>query len=116
MTKQKRMIIKTIADKLKTIKILDPACGSGAFPMGLLNRMIEILCHITPDENIYEMKLAIIENCIYGSDIQSIAAQITKTSLLYFSYSAIVRKMPRSRTLVFLHCQILKQSLWQPIH
>ena len=69
---------KTIADKLKTIKILDPACGSGAFPMGLLNRMIEILCHITPDENIYEMKLAIIENCIYGSDIQSIAAQITK--------------------------------------
>ena len=69
---------KTIADKLKTIKILDPAWGSGAFPMGLLNRMIEILCHITPDENIYEMKLAIIENCIYGSDIQSIAAQITK--------------------------------------
>ena len=69
---------KTIADKLKTIKILDPACGSGAFPMGLLNRMMEILCHITPDENIYEMKLAIIENCIYGSDIQSIAAQITK--------------------------------------
>ena len=69
---------KTIADKLKTIKILDPACGSGAFPMGLLNRMIEILYHITPDENIYEMKLAIIENCIYGSDIQSIAAQITK--------------------------------------
>ena len=69
---------KTIADKLKTIKILDPACGSGAFPMGLLNRMIEILCHITPNENIYEMKLAIIENCIYGSDIQSIAAQITK--------------------------------------
>ena len=69
---------KTIADKLKTIKILDPACGSGAFPMGLLNRMMEILCHITPDENIYEMKLAIIENCIYGSDIQIIAAQITK--------------------------------------
>ena len=69
---------KTIAEKLKSIKILDPACGSGAFPMGLLNRMIDILCHITPDENIYEMKLAIIENCIYGSDIQSIAAQITK--------------------------------------
>lgn len=76
--KTKEADYKTIADKLKTIKILDPACGSGAFPMGLLNRMIEILCHITPDENIYEMKLAIIENCIYGSDIQSIAAQITK--------------------------------------
>ena len=76
--KTKETEYKTIADKLKAIKILDPACGSGAFPMGLLNKMIEILCHITPDENIYEMKLAIIENCIYGSDIQSIAAQITK--------------------------------------
>ena len=69
---------KTISDKLKTIKILDPACGSGAFPMGLLNRMIEILSHISPDENIYDLKLHIIENCIYGSDIQRIAAQITK--------------------------------------
>ena len=69
---------KTISDKLKTIKILDPACGSGAFPMGLLNRMIEIISHISPDENIYDLKLHIIENCIYGSDIQRIAAQITK--------------------------------------
>ena len=76
--KTKEADYKTIADKLKSIKILDPACGSGAFPMGLLNRMIDILCHITPDENIYDLKLAIIENCIYGSDIQSIAAQITK--------------------------------------
>ena len=76
--KTKEADYKTITEKLKSIKILDPACGSGAFPMGLLNRMIDILCHITPDENIYEMKLAIIENCIYGSDIQSIAAQITK--------------------------------------
>ena len=69
---------KTISDKLKAIKILDPACGSGAFPMGLLNRMIDILSHISPNENIYDLKLSIIENCIYGSDIQSIAAQITK--------------------------------------
>ena len=76
--KTKEADYKAIADKLKSIKILDPACGSGAFPMGLLNRMIDILCHITPEENIYEMKLTIIENCIYGSDIQSIAAQITK--------------------------------------
>lgn len=69
---------KTISDKLKAIKILDPACGSGAFPMGLLNRMIDILGHISPEENTYDLKLSIIENCIYGSDIQSIAAQITK--------------------------------------
>ena len=69
---------KAVASKLKAIKILDPACGSGAFPMGLLNRMIDILGHISPEENTYDLKLSIIENCIYGSDIQSIAAQITK--------------------------------------
>ena len=69
---------KEIADKLKAIKILDPACGSGAFPMGILNRMVEIFERIQPDANVYELKLSIIENCLYGSDIQSIAAQITK--------------------------------------
>ena len=69
---------RKIADKLKAVKVLDPACGSGAFPMGLLNRMIDILERISPDESIYDLKLSIIENCLYGSDIQSIAAQITK--------------------------------------
>ena len=67
-----------IADKLKAVKILDPACGSGAFPMGLLNRIVEILERISTDENVYDLKLSVIENCLYGSDIQSIAAQITK--------------------------------------
>lgn len=76
--KTKEEEYKDVADKLKSIKILDPACGSGAFPMGLLNRMIDILGHISPEENTYDLKLSIIENCIYGGDIQSIAAQITK--------------------------------------
>ena len=66
------------AGKLKAIKVLDPACGSGAFPMGLLNRIIDILQRIAPDQSIYQQKLHIIENCLYGSDIQSIAVQITK--------------------------------------
>ena len=69
---------KDIANRLKAIKILDPACGSGAFPMGLLNRMIDILQKIEPEQSIYDLKLSIIENCIYGSDIQNIAAQISK--------------------------------------
>ena len=69
---------KKLAEKIKTVKILDPACGSGAFPMGLLNRMVEILERISPNEDIYNLKLSVIENCLYGSDIQSIAAQITK--------------------------------------
>ena len=69
---------KKTAERLKRVKILDPACGSGAFPMGLLNRIVEILKRISPDENVYDLKLSVIGNCLYGSDIQSIAAQITK--------------------------------------
>ena len=52
---------RQIADKLKVIKVIDPACGSGAFPMGLLNRMVDIIQKISPNENIYELKLA---NCV----------------------------------------------------
>ena len=63
---------------LQNIKILDPACGSGAFPMGLLNRIVEIVCKVSPDINKYELKLNLIENCIYGVDIQTIAIQISK--------------------------------------
>ena len=67
-----------IAEKLKAVKILDPACGSGAFPMGALKRIVEVLKRINPEESDYNLKLAIIENCIYGSDIQCIATQISK--------------------------------------
>ena len=70
--------LEWIAEKLKAIKILDPACGSGAFPMGLLQRLVHLLQRISPEESSYNLKLQIIENCIYGSDIQTIAAQITK--------------------------------------
>jgi hypothetical protein len=66
---------------LKEIKILDPACGSGAFPMGILNRMIELLQKlegIKTRKQVYELKLRLIENCIYGIDIQTIAVQIAK--------------------------------------
>ena len=69
---------RRIAKKIKEVKVIDPACGSGAFPMGLLNRMVDLLQKLSPDESIYDLKLNIIENCIYGSDIQSIATQISK--------------------------------------
>ena len=69
---------RRIADKLMNLKALDPACGSGAFPMGLLNRMVDILERISPQADVYQLKLHIIEHCLYGSDIQTIATQITK--------------------------------------
>ena len=74
----KENVYKLVAGRLRNIKILDPACGSGAFPMGLLNRMVDILQKIEHDQSIYELKLDIIEKCIYGADIQNIATQISK--------------------------------------
>ena len=68
-----------VAEALKNIKILDPACGSGAFPMGCLHRIVE-LEEILSKGNIdrYNLKLSIIENCVYGVDIQPIAMLICK--------------------------------------
>ncbi|HIC09858.1 MAG TPA: hypothetical protein EYO61_00675, partial [Campylobacterales bacterium] len=82
---------------LNSVKILDPACGSGAFPMGILNKIVEILNLIDIDAkewlNLqsrdfqkrhkgkapdYIRKLSIIQNSIFGVDIQPIAVEIAK--------------------------------------
>ncbi|NUO20419.1 Eco57I restriction-modification methylase domain-containing protein [bacterium] len=116
--KEKDALINAIDD----LKIIDPACGSGAFPMGILHKMVHILHKIDPrnerwkqkqiekaesidipetreaavedieeafenNELDYPRKLYLIENCIYGVDIQPIAAQIAK---LRFFISLIV--------------------------
>ena len=116
-------------------KIIDPACGSGAFPMGILHKLVFILQKLDPkneiwkqihlekarketetiyqiedkeerekrlidinntfDESInnpdYARKLFLIENCIYGVDIQPIATQISK---LRFFISLVVDQKP----------------------
>lgn len=109
-----------LVDAIDHIKIIDPACGSGAFPMGALQRLVDLLqkldsgnvlwrdvqrrravaetdqayrigdhaerkerldeieavfTHNTTD---YGRKLYLIENCLYGIDIQPIACQIAK--------------------------------------
>ncbi len=76
---------------LRSVKILDPACGSGAFPMGILNRMVEILEKLDAKNKAshHDLKLHLIEECIYGVDIQTIAAQISK---LRFFISLIVEQ------------------------
>ncbi len=75
-------------------KILDPACGSGAFPMGILLRMVEllrVLRRIPETDSVYDLKLELIQNCIYGGDIQCIAVQISK---LRFFISLVCEQKP----------------------
>jgi len=124
---EKKSIVKSISE----LKILDPACGSGAFPMGILHKLLLILQKIDPENKYwyklqrekalqelddvlnnedskeraellseindafdtkinhpdYARKLFLIENCIYGVDIQPIAIQISK---LRFFISLII--------------------------
>jgi hypothetical protein len=82
---------KQIYEALRNGKILDPACGSGAFPMGILNRIICMMENLDYSHSIFELKLHLIENCIYGVDIQSIAVQISK---LRFFISLICEQTP----------------------
>lgn len=124
-------LTKRIVKALDDCKILDPACGSGAFPMGILQKMVHILQKLDADNAIwkdvqlrnamseteeafgienkkereeklieinnafdervndpdYARKLYLIENCVYGVDIQPIATQIAK---LRFFISLVV--------------------------
>lgn len=63
---------------LKSVKILDPACGSGAFPMGVLHRLISLrqLLGLYPDTHI--LKKEILSNNIYGVDIMPMAVEIAR--------------------------------------
>jgi hypothetical protein len=40
-----------VVEAIDQCKVLDPACGSGAFPMGMLHRMVDILKVVDPDNS-----------------------------------------------------------------
>lgn len=74
-----------IQKALLTIKVLDPAVGSGAFPMGMLQKMLAVLNRmgLSTQNSInktldYQHKLDIIQHCIYGVDIQPMAIEICR--------------------------------------
>lgn len=110
--KEKEILINAI----ENLKVIDPACGSGAFPMGILHKLVLALHKLDPQNEIwkkrlldrvpaeiraeteislqnksidYIRKLGLIENCIYGIDIQEIAIQISK---LRFFISLLVEQ------------------------
>lgn len=125
---------RNIVEAILNCKVLDPACGSGAFPMGMLQQMSHLLSRVdasnkyweevvinralndeafvekTNDEEKetlkneieevfklsvnypdYARKLYLIENCIYGVDLQSIAVQISR---LRFFISLLCEQQP----------------------
>jgi len=76
---------------LREVKVCDPAIGSGAFPMGILQEVyhaVESLHLASPDvtEEVWELeswnpakvKLSIIQNSIYGVDLEKGAVDIAR--------------------------------------
>ena len=95
-----------IDKKLRDVKICDPAIGSGAFPMGLLRELF--FCRSAIESNIVEnaakIKLQIIQNNIYGVDIEQGAVEIAR---LRFWLSIIVDE-PSPTTLPNLDYKIMR--------
>jgi hypothetical protein len=94
-----------IINAIESLKILDPACGSGAYPIGALQKIVYILQQIDPDCKMwleqklkgvpelykqkiinevksnpfdYTRKLDVIKNSIFGVDIQPIAVDVSR--------------------------------------
>ena len=73
-----------VAERLRTVKICDPAIGSGAFPMGLLRELY--LCRIAledevkedPSKSHAEIKKEILQQNIYGVDLDRGAVDIAR--------------------------------------
>ena len=71
----------SIDQKLKDVKICDPAIGSGAFPMGLLRELYSCrkAIEVWDDDNAAsDIKRHIIQNNIYGVDIEKGAVDIAR--------------------------------------
>lgn len=77
-----------INQALKDVKICDPAIGSGAFPVGMMNEIVRArLALEVENKTTYQIKREIIENNLYGVDIDDGAVEIAK---LRFWLSLIV--------------------------
>lgn len=77
---------KAIDEKLATIRVCDPAVGSGAFPVGMMNEIVRTRTALNPffhegERSVYSFKRDAIQNCLYGVDIDPGAVEIAKLRL-----------------------------------
>lgn len=77
--------IRIIDEKLEDIKVLDPAVGSGAFPVEMLNILVllrkKLGVKVGTNINEIELKKRFIRKNLYGVDIDSGAIEIAKLRL-----------------------------------
>ena len=74
-----------VSEALSQVTVVDPACGSGAYLLGMMQELIElqtILYNIGVDaKKIYDLKLEIIQRNLYGVDIDEFAVNIAMLRL-----------------------------------
>ena len=87
MAKLKETHAREVLAALDDLKAVDPACGSGAYLLGLLQEMI-VLYRLLYSEKLvkdartlYDLKLRIISHSLYGVDIDPFATNIAKLRL-----------------------------------
>ena len=73
--------------RLKSIKILDPACGSGRFLIAAANLLFNFYKMCEPEQNPYDLRKKIIQNHIFGIDIDKTSILMSKLMLIKWLYS-----------------------------
>ena len=92
----------TINAHLDSVRICDPAIGSGAFPMGLLHEIFSVKQHLKEVAKLKELqtisnvqvKENIIQNSIYGVDIEKGAVDIAR--LRFWLKSIVDEAVPKA--------------------
>ena len=78
---------RQILDALDSLKAVDPACGSGAYLLGLLHELVRIYRLLQSEKlvkdrrSLYDLKLRIISHNLYGVDIDPFATNIAMLRL-----------------------------------
>ena len=80
-----RRAASSINTKLEEVRVCDPAVGSGAFVVEMMNEIVRLRIRAKrlegehPSEQmVYEFKCQIVENCLYGVDIEPGATEIAR--------------------------------------
>jgi hypothetical protein len=77
---------EAVLNALKTVTACDPACGSGAYLLGMMHELLDLRACLFASNNlgaesVYGRKLEIIENNLYGVDKDVFAVNIARLRL-----------------------------------
>lgn len=77
---------EAVLDALKTTRVCDPACGSGAYLLGMLRELLDLRACLFATRGLdplsaYQRKLEIIQSNLYGVDVDPFAVNIARLRL-----------------------------------